>query len=133
VAIVIGVGAFELGMLAAGCLIAIYLATPQGQKQTKEAIDRVVKSVTRDDPETTVTPDVTTDCPDKTKEKEKEKECDPCPPCPAPPPPRTDIVPPSRPHKPCPGSHTHIFFYESNQNPKTCECFCNLKERVECI
>ncbi|MEX2512674.1 MAG: DUF4157 domain-containing protein [Cyclobacteriaceae bacterium] len=44
-----------------------------------------------------------------------------CPPCPANPAPEIDIVPPSTPHWPCPGSHWHYRVY--NQNPTTCECF----------
>lgn len=58
-----------------------------------------------------------------------------CPPCPAPPtnpPPRTDTVPPSRPHWPCPGTHTHVFTYIVRQNPITCQCFNNLEEDVVC-
>ncbi|WP_158860101.1 eCIS core domain-containing protein [Lunatibacter salilacus] len=44
-----------------------------------------------------------------------------CPPCPTNPAPEIDIVPPSTPHWPCPGSHWHYRVY--NQNPTTCECF----------
>jgi hypothetical protein len=45
----------------------------------------------------------------------------PCPPCPPNPPPEIDLVPPSRPHFPCPGDHWHYQIY--NQNPITCTCF----------
>ena len=44
-----------------------------------------------------------------------------CPPCPSNPAPEIDIVPPSTPHWPCPGSHWHYRVY--NQNPTTCQCF----------
>jgi RHS repeat-associated protein len=58
--------------------------------------------------------------------------CPPCPPCPTPPASRSDLVPPTRPHHPCPGNHTHLYRYESNQNSRTCQCFCNLREEVIC-
>jgi hypothetical protein len=71
----------------------------------------------------------TTDC--------KDKPCDPCPPnfCqPDPPEPqRIDRVPPSTPHYPCPGDHMHTYWWDVNQNPKTCKCFCNKRERVDCL
>jgi len=53
-----------------------------------------------------------------------------CPPCPRPPAPytRTDLVPPSRPHYPCPGDHTHYYEPKYNQNPVTCECFLDPNE-----
>jgi len=55
------------------------------------------------------------------KECEKDK---PCPPCN---PPvgtigyRYDAVPPSKPHKPYPTDHVHL--YKMNQNPNNCQCF----------
>ena len=54
-----------------------------------------------------------------------------CPPCPDPPPgySRYDT---SHTHFPCPGGHTHVYTYEYNQNPDTCECFLKLVEDVEC-
>jgi hypothetical protein len=48
-----------------------------------------------------------------------------CPPCPPNPAPEIDIVPPSAPHWPCPGSHWHYRVY--NQNPRTCECFLSAR------
>jgi RHS repeat-associated protein len=59
------------------------------------------------------------------------KKCEPkkCPPCPAPPPPRWDMVPPSRPHAPCKGSHTHYFYYTQAPYPK---CICRLENFVVC-
>jgi RHS repeat-associated protein len=53
--------------------------------------------------------------------------CHKKPPCPACNPPvgtigyRLDIVPPSLPHYPFPGSHVHL--YQMNQNPNNCQCF----------
>ena len=44
-----------------------------------------------------------------------------CPPCPPPRPPDLHRVPPSKPHYPCPGDHSHT--YVMNQNPTTCQCF----------
>ena len=61
--------------------------------------------------------------------------CHTCPPCPPPPPPyiRYDRVPPSSLHAPCPGSHTHTYWYETNQSPyPDCRCFNNKKEHVTC-
>lgn len=34
---------------------------------------------------------------------------------------RLDVVPPSKPHYPLPGTHVHL--YEMNQNPNNCQCF----------
>lgn len=53
-----------------------------------------------------------------------------CPPCPQP---WVQFegwhkVPPSRPHKPCPGNHWH--FRIKLQNPKTCQCFWGKKQTV---
>jgi len=60
-------------------------------------------------------------CP-KEEEKPKRKRCKPC----APPVGtiafRTDIVPPSRPHHPHPGTHTHLF--EVIQSPVSAGCVC---------
>ncbi len=57
-----------------------------------------------------------------------------CAACPAPPPPdsRTDVVPPSRPHWPCTGTHTHHYVYHYNQNPVTCMCFLGKTETITC-
>ena len=58
-----------------------------------------------------------------------------CPACPPPPPPhiRYDKVPPSAPHWPCLGSHTHVYWYETNQLPwPACTCFNNSKNHVVC-
>jgi RHS repeat-associated protein len=60
-----------------------------------------------------------------------------CPPCPPPPsdppqPSRTDLVPPSKPHFPCPGNHTHTYSWKQNQNPITCQCFNDVVENVTC-
>jgi RHS repeat-associated protein len=54
-----------------------------------------------------------------------------CPPCPAPPPgySRYDT---GHPHFPCPGAHTHVYSYEYNQNPETCQCFLKRSEEVIC-
>ncbi|MBL9030839.1 MAG: RHS repeat-associated core domain-containing protein [Phycisphaerae bacterium] len=52
-----------------------------------------------------------------------------CPPC-VPPPPRYDKVPPSRPHYPCPGSHTH-WWWVTGQGPPP-DCKCSFKEEVSC-
>ena len=61
-----------------------------------------------------------------------------CPPCPAPPSippdfPRIDRVPPSSEHFPCPGDHLHVYWWEVNQNPITCQCFNKKKEDVHCL
>jgi RHS repeat-associated protein len=62
------------------------------------------------------------------------KVCPPCPPAPAPEPPRIDIVPPSRPHFPCPGNHMHIYSMETNQTPyPDCKCFYKQTEQVICL
>ena len=57
-----------------------------------------------------------------------------CAACPPPPPPsaRLDTVPPSRPHWPCTGSHTHAYTYYYNQNPITCACFLGQNETITC-
>jgi RHS repeat-associated protein len=65
---------------------------------------------------------------EQAQSKAKVENCPPnkCPPCK---PPvgtiafRTDFVPPSDPHHPFPGDHTHL--YQMNQNPKTCACYWN--------
>src|SRR5579871_4527343 len=111
-AVAVGVGAGELLWWAAAAIAGLFVVTsPAGQRAAKEA----AKSLSRESETVDVAP----------PKEDCDKKCPPCPPCPAPPPPRTDIVPPSRPHYPCPGSHTHVYRYESNQNPRTCECFCN--------
>jgi len=46
---------------------------------------------------------------------------------------RYDAVPPSRPHFPCPGDHIHYSSFVVRQDPKTCQCFENQEERVECV
>jgi RHS repeat-associated protein len=58
-----------------------------------------------------------------------------CPPCPLPPAPtfRFDRVPPSTPHHPCKGNHTHIYWWETNQTPyPACVCHHNKREHVTC-
>ena len=62
--------------------------------------------------------------------------CRPCPPPPAipPQPPRTDLVPPGRPHYPCPGNHTHIYYWEVNQEPfPSCLCHNNARETSDLL
>ncbi len=61
-----------------------------------------------------------------------------CPPCPLPPAkppelPRVDRVPPSKPHFPCPGDHLHVYWWETRQDPVTCQCFNNKMEFVKCL
>lgn len=122
-AVAIGVGVAELAWLAAGALAALFLASPPGQRAMRQTAEEVSKVLSQ---ETETTIDVVPPI------AECDRPCPPCPPCPTPPPPRTDIVPPSRPHHPCPGSHTHVYRYESNQNPQNCQCFCNLRDDVIC-
>lgn len=118
-AIVLGLGAYELALLAAAALGTAILVSPAGQEATRE----IAKELTRPrDTTVDVAPPV----------EECDRPCPPCPPCPAPPPPRTDQVPPSRPHFPCPGDHTHVYRMVSRQNPRTCQCFCNQEEEVIC-
>lgn len=64
--------------------------------------------------EATLPATVTTDVPDL-----------PCRPCASPRAAcsRVDYVPPSRPHHPCTGDHTHNYTFIMNQNPRTCECY----------
>ncbi len=52
-------------------------------------------------------------------------------PCPAPPPgySRQDTT---HPHYPCPGAYTHVYTYEYNQNPQTCQCYLKKNEEVIC-
>jgi len=127
-AVAIGIGVWEAAALAAALVAALWAASPQGQQATKQAVKEVSDSLSQDSDTVDVAP-TTTDC---------RKECDPCPWnfCPPPPPPRVDRVPPrglSTPHFPCPGDHVHTYWYQLNQNPKTCDCFCNLQEDVKCI
>lgn len=59
-----------------------------------------------------------------------------CPPCPLGPPggSRFDKVPPSAKHFPCPGSHAHLWWFETNQEPwPSCKCHYNKRERVICF
>ena len=42
---------------------------------------------------------------------------------------RLDKVPPSKPHRPFPGDHVHL--YTANQNPNNCRCFWNPDKVVE--
>ncbi len=63
---------------------------------------------------------------------ENDKECPPCPPPPRPQV-RFDKSPPSAPHWPCTGDHTHMIWWETNQLPyPDCRCFHNRKEFVQC-
>ncbi len=121
-AILLGLSAFELAVLATAAVTALVAASPAGQqaaRQTARAIADGIDAVGEKIKTIDLAPPVAdTDCPPKKK----------CPPCPAPPPPRIDRVPPSRPHWPCPGDHVHIF--EMNQNPETCQCFPREKEVI---
>ncbi len=58
-----------------------------------------------------------------------------CPPC-GPPPQggvRTDLVPPSAPHWPCTGDHTHTWWFEMHQRPyPDCTCFPKKIKTVTC-
>ena len=121
-AVAIGLGIGELVVLVVGAVAALFLASPPGQKAMKRTAEEITKTLSREEGTVDVAPPIT-DC---------NPPCPACPPCPAPPPPRTDVVPPSRPHHPCTGTHTHVYRYESNQNPKTCQCFCNLREDLIC-
>ena len=49
-----------------------------------------------------------------------------CDPCPEPPAPEVHLVPPSRPHYPCPGNHEHYFEYHQSPPP---DCICRLVKR----
>jgi RHS repeat-associated protein len=51
----------------------------------------------------------------------KDKECPPCTPPVGTIGYRMDVVPPSKPHHPLPGTHVHL--YKMNQNPNNCQCF----------
>src|ERR1044072_2066294 len=122
-AVAIGIGAAELAWLAAGALAALILASPPGQRAVRQTAREVSRALER--PTTIDCAPPITEC---------ERPCPPCPPnfCPQPPPTRTDIVPPSARHFPCPGTHTHRYWYQLNQNPRTCQCFCNLRGEVIC-
>ena len=63
----------------------------------------------------------------------QDKTCEPCaipgsPPEPA----RVDCVPPSKLHYPCKSHHWHVYSWQVNQNPQTCECHNNKREEVLC-
>lgn len=53
-----------------------------------------------------------------------------CDPCPEPPAPEVHLVPPSRPHHPCPGDHEHYFVYDQSPPP---DCICRLSKRTRCL
>jgi len=55
-----------------------------------------------------------------------------CPPCPANPPCEVDVVPPSRPHFPCPGTHWHYQVYNQRPYPD-CTCFISSRLFGGCI
>jgi hypothetical protein len=125
-AVVLGLSAYELAVLAVGAA-ALVLASPPGQEASKqaaraigEAIDNVGKKA--DEEPTDAPPMTIVGCPDsagtKEQEKQKEKECDPCP---TPPPPQVHR---DHTHFPC-QDHWHYFVY--NQNSETCECFLQRK------
>src|SRR5579884_2992768 len=122
------VPAYLIYLAAAAAVAAIWSASPAGQKAAQDTGKAISKALEKSDSDTDAPPTTTTqDCPD-------EKKCPECPPPPnAPPPPRLDKVPPSRPHKPCPGDHLHTYWFETNQDPKTCKCFYNLREKVDCL
>ena len=115
-AILLGLGIAELAALAAAAVATVILASPAGQRATRDLANEIGRALSRDRT-IDVAPPI-------------EKCCQPCPACPACPPilPRTDIVPPSKPHWPCTGSHTHVYANEQGQDPKTCKCFCTKKE-----
>ena len=63
----------------------------------------------------------------------KDKACEPCAaPQGVPEPARVDCVPPSKPHHPCKSHHWHVYSWQVNQNPETCECHNNKREDVLC-
>src|SRR5262245_53449737 len=70
----------------------------------------------------------------KTKEYEKEievgQEEQPCPPCP-PGDTRIDVVPPSKPHYPCKGTHIHRYINTGQGPPPGCKC--SYRDEVECL
>gem|GEM_PF-1583778 len=67
------------------------------------------------------------------KIKPKDKACEPCAiPATPPEPARVDCVPPSKPHHPCKSHHWHVYSWQVNQNPETCECHNNKREEVLC-
>ncbi len=123
----ISIPAYAIYLVAAAAIAAMWSVSPAGQQAAKDMGKGISKALETSDSETDAPPTtVTQDCP-------KEKKCPECPEPPAPPPPRLDRVPPSRPHKPCPGDHLHVFRYEVNQDPETCKCWNNLKEDVQCL
>ncbi len=58
-----------------------------------------------------------------------------CPPCPPPPPsaPEPPRVDTTHTHYPCDGGHIHLYSWEVNQNPTTCECFNKKVETIICL
>jgi hypothetical protein len=118
-AVAIGIGAAELAWLAAGAIAALFLASPAGQQAVSNTAKEVSKALSRTEETVDVAPPIT----------ECDRPCPPCPSCPPPPPPRIDTT---HTHWPCMGNHTHVFYYEPGQNPKTCQCFCRLKDNVIC-
>lgn len=61
--------------------------------------------------------------------------CGVCPPCPPAPNggARVDYVPPSTPHWPCLGDHTHLWYFEMHQIPyPNCSCFAKKIKWVKC-
>lgn len=103
--------AWELALMGAAAITALFLASPPGQQVTREAardisdaLDDLAKpreaTKTRSDPISI--PKTIEECP-------KKKNCPPCVP-----PVGTTMfeihkVPPQSPHYPCPGDHVHFF------------------------
>lgn len=138
-AIVIGGIAFtawELALMGAAAVTALFLASPPGQEMTRDAVEGIAdtlddlarpraSSETDAIPVPIPIPRVIEDCPTRR----------PCPPCV----PQVGTtmfeihrVPPSRPHYPCSGDHVHFFLQQ--QNPNNCVCFLKRNARpVLCL
>ena len=122
-AALLGLGAWELFLLATGAVVVVTAASPPGQKAARDLGNRIAESLDNSDADTDAPPVPVDVCPPAPARPA-------CPPCPPPPPPRIDRVPPSRPHWPCPKDHMHVFVM--NQNPVTCQCF-PAEDQVICL
>lgn len=139
-AIVVGgvvLTAWELALLGAAAVTALFLATPTGQDITREAAGDIADALDGLARPTATTETIDDAVPVPIAIPRVCEECakNGCPPC-VPPVGTTMFeihrVPPSAPHHPCVGDHVHFFLQQ--QNPNNCQCFLKRNSRpVLCL
>lgn len=144
-AIVVGgvvLGVWELGLLACAGITALLLASPEGQKLSKEAAKDIADALEKlspqpePEPEPTIPPPVPLGAPVQPcpKNKEDKEECPPCEPPVGTVAYEVHRCPPGSPHYPCTEDHVHFFLRQQSPKSRGCVCFWKRNFRpVQCL